>query len=284
MAEEILRLAMYDSKALVPLATRSAGVYIQKLAIAGNSILSSVFVESLDSGASVLVEYFDYGVGSDAGESYALTAHDEIFTAVTTDRRLVSNIHDKPTIRCTVSGGNVRFGVYATVVLTTATDIDNALQREGDPVSLSLDKGMPVMVYDEVNGEWKFARGEAGIQDVRVVGNVAIGEPGDALFQDFSGTSTPGIEQTLISYTVPVGKTLNLLSVYVISRQESSFKIEGDSLLIGSGRTGPANPMGLFEYRIARSFSSGKLINIKAAVRAGAPPANIECYLQGTLS
>lgn len=284
MAEDLLRLATYDSRSLVPLATRAAGVYIQKLAVAGNSILSSVFVESLDVGASVLVEYFDFGVGGDVGEAYQLNSHDPVNSAGTTDRKLVSGIHDKPYLKCTVSGGNVRFGVYGTVVLTTASDIDNALQREADIVSLTVDKGMPVMVYDEANGEWKFARGEDGIQDVRVVGNVSIGEPGDPLFQDFSGLSTPGIEQTLISYTVPAGKTLNLLAVYVISRQESTFKIEGDSALIGSGRTGPANPMGLFEYRIARSFSSGKLINIKASVRAGAAPGDIECYLQGTLS
>lgn len=284
MAEEVLRLATYDSKAVVPLATRGAGIYIQKLAVAGNSILSSVFVESLDGGASVLVEYFDYGVGGDSGEEYQLNSHDPVSTATTTDRKLISNLHDKPFLKCTVAGGNVRFGVYATVVVSSATDIDNALQREGDPVVLAVDKGMPVMVYDETNGEWKFARGEDGIQDVRVVGNVAIGEPGDPIFQDFAGTSTPGTEQTAISYTVPIGKTLNLLAIYVISRQESSFKIEGDSALIGSGRTGPANPIGLFEYRIARSFTSGKIINIKISVRAGAPPADLECYMQGTLS
>lgn len=284
MAEDLLRLATYDSKAVITLSTRAPGVYIQKLAVAGNSVLSSVFVESLDGGASVLVEYFDFGVGGDVGEAYPLNSHDPVTTATTTDRKLISGIHDKPYLKCTVSGGNVRFGVYATVVVSTATDIDNALQREGDSVLLSVDKGMPVMVYDEANGEWKFARGEDGIQDVRVVGNVAIGEPGEPVFADYAGTSTPGTEQTLISYTVPVGKTLNLLAVYVISRQESSFRIEGDSALIGSGRTGPANPMGLFEYRIARSFSAGKLINIKASVRASAPPADIECFMQGTLS
>lgn len=284
MAEEILRLSEYESKAIVPLAARTPGVYFQKLATAGNSLLSSVYVATLDGGASVLVEYFDYGVGSDEGENYPLNTHDPISTATTTDRKLISNIHDKPYVKCTVIGGTVRFGVYASVVFTSASDIDNALQREGETVNLVLDKGMPIMVYDETNGEWKFARGEDGVQDVRVVGNVTIGEPGDPLFVDDSDVTTPGVEQTLLSYTVPVGKTLNLLEVKVICRQETTVKIEGDSALIGSLRTGAAIPNGYFSYRIARSFISGKIIEVKATARSGSPVADIECYLQGTLS
>lgn len=284
MAEEILRLSEYESKAIVPLATRAPGVYIQKLATAGNSLLSSVYVASLDGGASIKVEYFDYGVGSDEGENYPLNAHDTVSTALTTDRKLISNIHDKPYVKCTISGGSVRFGVYASVVFTSASDIDNALQRENEPVNLILDKGIPIMVYDEINGEWRFARGEDGIQDVRIVGNVAVGEPGDPEFADYQGITTPGTEQTLISYTVPAGKTFNLLDVKVICRHETTAKIEGDGNIIGSLRTSAATPNGLFAYRIARSFTSGKIVQVRATARSGSPVADIECYLQGTLS
>lgn len=284
MAEEILRLSEYESKAIVPLATRAPGVYIQKLATAGNSLLSSVYVASLSGGASVLVEYFDYGVGSDEGENYPLNTHDTVSTALTTDRKLISNIHDKPYVKCTVIGGSVRFGVYASVVFTSASDIDNALQRENEPVNLILDKGMPIMVYDEINGEWRFARGEDGIQDVRVVGNVTIGEPGDPEFVDYQGLTTPGTQQVLINYTVPVGKTLNLLEVKVICRHEATAEIDGDGSIIGSLRTSAANPNGFFSYRIARSFTSGKIVEVRATARNGSPVADIECYLQGTLS
>jgi hypothetical protein len=284
MAEDILRFGQYESKAIVPLATRSSGVYLQKIAIAGNSLLSSVFVESADVGASVLVEYYDSSTGSDVGEQYPLNAHDPISGPIQTSRILVSNLHDKPIVRCTVIGGDVRFGVYATVVVTSASDIDNALQREGETVNLVTDKGMPVMVYDEVNGVWSFARGESGIQDVRVVGNISIGEPGAPLFVDSSNVTTPGSLQTLASYTVPALKTLNLLSVQVVCRQESKFEAFGDGALIGSGRTGPASPNVNFAYRVARSFIAGKLIEVKALSRSGSAAADIECYIQGTLS
>lgn len=284
MAEDILRFSQYESKAIVPLGTRSAGVYEQKMAVAGNSLLSSVFVEYADVGASVLVEYYDSSTGSDAGEEYFLAAHDPMSSAVSTTRILVSNLHDKPIVRCTVTGGNVRFGVYASVVLTSASDIDNALQRENEQTNLVLDKGMPVMVYDEINGVWRFARGEGGIQDVRVVGNIQIGEPGEALFVDSSDTTTPGSEQSLMTYTVPALKTMNLLSVQIVCRQETSFQIYGDSTLIGSGRTGASSPNVNFVYRVARSFAAGKLIEVKATARSGSAAAPIECYLQATLS
>lgn len=284
MAEEILRISQYESRAIVPLATRSTGVYLQKLAVAGNSILSSVFVESLDVGASVLVEYFDYGVGSDVGEQYVLNKHDPITTPVTTNRVLIANLHDKPFLRCTVTGGDVRFGVYATVVLTTASDIDNALQREGEIVNLVTDKGMPIMVYDEINSEWRFARGEDGIQDVRIVGNVAIGEPGAATFVDAATETTPGSEQTLLSYTVPALRILNILSVKLACRQEAHFEVYGDGSMIGSGRTGAATPNVNFAYQPARSFNAGKIIEVKATARNGSAAANIECYIQATLS
>lgn len=284
MAEDILRFGQYESKAIVPLGTRSVGVFDQKLAIAGNSLLSSVFVESLDPGASVVVEYYDFSTGYDAGEEYPLGSHDPVSTAITTNRLLISNLHDKPVVRCTVIGGNVRFGVYATVVVTSATDIDNALQREGDTVSLSLDKGMPVMVFDETNNVWRFARGEDGIQDVRVVGNISIGEPGSPLFVDASTITTPGTEQTLTTYTVPALKTANLLSVQVVCRQECTFQIYGDTALIGSGRTGAAVPNVNFTYRVARSFIAGKIIEVKATARSGSAASSIECYLQATLS
>jgi hypothetical protein len=284
MAEEILRFSQYESKAIIPLSTRVPGVYIQKLAIAGNSILSSLFVESLDVGASVLVEYFDYGVGSDVGEEYFLNSHELLSIAQTTNRILISNVHDKPYVKCTVVGGNVRFGVYTTVVVSSASDIDNALKKEAESVILTTDKGIPIVIYDTVSGDWRFARGTDGVQDVHIVGNVTIGEGGTPTFIDASSVTTPGIEQTLASYTVPALNTFNLLSGTVVCRQECSFQMYGDGSLIGSGRTGPGNPNVNFTYRISRSFVAGKIIEVKATARSGSAPSDIECYLQGTLS
>jgi type III secretion system FlhB-like substrate exporter len=284
MADNILRLGQFESKAIIALETRSPGIYIQKMAVAGNSILSTVFVESLGPGGSVLVEYFDYGVGSDVGEAVVLNAHLPVSIPVMSDRILVTNFHDKPYIKATVTGASVRFGVYASVVLSTASDIDSALKKDGEVVEILSDKGIPHMVYDTIAGVWRFATGLLGIQDVRVVGNVSLGDPGTPLFVDSNTVTTPGSLQTVLSYTVPALQTLNLLSIIFTCRQETSFQIYGDGILIGSGRTGAAKPNVNFSYRVARSFIPGKIVEVKATTRTGAPVSDVEAYLQGTLS
>ena len=284
MAEEIFRLGLYESKILIPLVSRGPGVYIQKMFTEGNSILSTLFVESLDVGASVYAEYFDFGVGGEVGEAVFLQAHDIVTTAVTSDRQLVTKMHNKPYIRLTVAGGNVVFGVYITVVVSQASDIDSALKKDNQIVSLPNDKGIPIVIYDTDSGRWHFAQGDNGVQDVHVVGNISIGLTGTPLFLEAATLTTPSTEQTLISYTVPASKTLNIASARVVCRQESFFEVYGDGTLIGSGRTGPASPNVYFDYSVSPSFVSGKIIEIKATARSGSPASSIEAYVHATLS
>lgn len=284
MAEEILRLGLYDSRSIVELGTFGPGVYIQKMFCEGNSILSTAFLQAKDAGASVLVDYYDYGVGGDVGELVAIGSHNVLNVAGTSDRKLMSRMHNKPVIRWTVTGGNVTFGVYVTVVVTQASDIDNALKYDGQTVDFILDKGIPQVIYDSASGLWEFASGTDGIQDVNVTGAISIIDDGVPTFVDSSGLTTPGTVQTLLSYTVPALKTFNLLSIAVSCRQESTISIFGDSLLIGSGRTGAASPNFIFPYRVARSYVSGKIIEVKATARSGSAVASIESYAQGTLS
>jgi hypothetical protein len=284
MAEEILRLGLYDSRPIVELETYGPGTYIQKMFCEGNSILSTVFVQALDGGASLYVEYFDYGVGGDVGEEVFLGDHNTITTALTSDRRLISKMHNKPVVRWTVTGGNVTFGVYVTVVVTQASDIDSALKYDGQTVNLLLDKGMPQVIYDTATGKWEFASGSDGIQDVAIVGNISVSENGDPVFAEANTVTTPGIEQSILSYTVPASMSLNLYAIKFICRQSCTFQVYGDSALIGSGRTGPSENNIYFDYRIARQFSAGKIIEVKTTARTGLPATEVEVYLQGTLT
>lgn len=155
MAQEILRIGQYESKDIIPLGTRAAGVYIQKCSIAGNSITSSVFVESLSIGGSILVEWFDYSTGGDAGEAYLLNQHELITTPITTDRILVSKLHDKPYVKCTVIG-TVRFGIYITVGTSSASDIDSNLVSNEEPVNFQDHRGLIVAGYDEAADIFRF--------------------------------------------------------------------------------------------------------------------------------
>ena len=284
MVEEILRLGLYDSRDIVRLDTWAPGVYQQKMFCEGNSLLSTPFVLSLDVGASVYVEYYDFGVGGDVGEQVFLGDHNVISTPLTSDRKLITKMHNKPVIKWTVTGGNVIFGVYVTVVVTQASDIDSALKLDGQSVNLILDKGMPQVIYDTGSNTWEFASGTAGIQDVNIVGAISLTENGVPEFFEASTITTPGSIQTVLSYTVPALKSLNLFAIKFVCRQDCSFQIYGNSLLIGSGRTGPAEHNIYFDYRIARVFASGIILEVKATARTGSPVADVECYMQGTLT
>lgn len=155
MAQEILRIGQYESKDIIRLDTRFAGIYVQKCSIAGNSITSSVFVESLTMGSSVLVEWFDYSTGSDVGEAYFLNTHNTIVDPITTDRILISKLHDKPYVKCTVVG-EVRFSVYITVGTSSASDIDANLVNNLEPANFEDHRGIVVAGYDEDDNVFRF--------------------------------------------------------------------------------------------------------------------------------
>ena len=141
--------------------SRPPGVYLQDTLIQGNSILSTLFIKAIDPGASILVEYLEDTTGALFNEELILADHGTL-TAIPTQpsKILVTRIHNKPICRVTITGGNVEFGVYATVVGTTANDIDNALHKEGDSVEFGTDKGIPIVGVDDSN-EWVFARFDA---------------------------------------------------------------------------------------------------------------------------
>lgn len=158
MTKTFLRtLREYDSDAVLPLAERSPGVYEQELMIQGNSILATVFVDGSDPGATVHVEWWDATTGKALGESFILGDHGTL-TSGEISRKTITRIHNKPTFRAVVAGGNVRFSIYVTVVSSFASDLDSSLQAEGEAVSVYGDKGIPIAAYEEESGVWKFLR------------------------------------------------------------------------------------------------------------------------------
>jgi hypothetical protein len=57
-------------------------------------------------------------------------------------------MHDKPRIEIIVTGGNVRMGVYVTVVATFASDLDANLKLHAQDADIAKDKGLVVSGYD----------------------------------------------------------------------------------------------------------------------------------------
>ena len=73
-----IKLDEFQTLEVMALATRAPETYMRLLGIAGNSILSSIFVESMDAGAVLNVRYWDTTTGSEATEEYTIGNHLEI--------------------------------------------------------------------------------------------------------------------------------------------------------------------------------------------------------------
>lgn len=160
-----LNLDQFQTNNILKLESRGVGVYENKMNIRGNSLLSSVFVKSISPGAVLQVNYYDTTTGSeDTPERFDLNSHDPVTDADAgkTFRITVPRIHNKPIIEAIVTGGTVEFGVYITVVSSFVSDLDSALVRDQTPFEPLINKGMPMVCYDEANGVLGFVRCDDG--------------------------------------------------------------------------------------------------------------------------
>ena len=99
---------------------------------------------------------------------------------------------------------------------------------------------------------------------------------------EYSGLSTPGLDQTLIDVTVPTGKRWELTKVQMNCRFESYYEVLIDDNHKGSGRTGPANPEGYFSWEHEKIANAGQNIKVKFCQNVNTPQITIGGYLNLT--
>lgn len=166
----VVQLDQFQSSAYMELELRASGTYRQVSEIKGNSILSSVFVESIDPGATVQVNYFDTTLGASVGERYDLDSHTLIddTSAGETFRLLVGRIHRRVVCEVIVTGGSAKFSVYATVVGDFPLDFGQA-KLDAQSANLSEDKGVVVAGYDDADGKFYLIPIEDGAVKTKTV-------------------------------------------------------------------------------------------------------------------
>lgn len=195
------QLDIYESTDIVPLKSRAPGTYKELLEIRGNSLLSTVFIKSIDAGATLKVNYYYFTTGKDDGERKDLNGHALLNSASTTPNQIVvTRIHNRVFVECVVTGGNAEFSVYTTVV--------QDFPMEGE---VSIEEGSGINSFQ-------------GIPD-----------------QVSGSAETDGTTQELISVVVPVGKKWSLFQATVACRSYGIFEIKVNGTVVGSGRTGPAS-------------------------------------------
>lgn len=94
--------------------TRAPGIYYANLWALGSSILSTLFVETVNSGGSILVEFEDVGLSDNAYDLTSLGSHRLIDESNTADKTTITRFHSKPRAKVTVMGADVRFGLWMT--------------------------------------------------------------------------------------------------------------------------------------------------------------------------
>jgi len=103
---------------------------------------------------------------------------------------------------------------------------------------------------------------------------------GETHFNSAATVTTPGTLQTLITETVPASTERQLAQVIFSCRQEGTGLIYSDSVLIGSVRTGAANPFVTFVWSPRYPVATGLEIKVDFKSRTGGPIVDIECHLQ----
>jgi len=262
-------LREFQSLDILKLQSRGTGVYEQELLVEGNSLLSSVFIDTIDPGASVLVEYFDTSLGQDVGEEYPLQFHPALNTAMTTNRITVTSIHNKPFVRATVTGGNAVFGIFVTVVASFASDLDAALKYHNQSVLLLRDKGIPTMVYDDVAGKFFFAKGTNGVLDVNIgAGAISLETANKTIVGQISG-AIPSAVNTVLTYTVPGGKEFTWVNGVGTSDCDCLFSVEIDSVEVMKKRNHHTTPdCTLSPAALGLKLTAGQTLTVKAMNRS----------------
>jgi len=265
MAEQQFRIGLYQSIFILkPTTVLPVGSHEFRIFPEGNSLLSTIFVDS--AGGTVSAEWFDFGAGKEElpASRTSLGLHGP-HSASETSRIVVTRIHSNARVVVTVTGGPAAIGLYATVVSDFPL---NANILDGQTGNLTVDGGLPIAVYDDLLNQFFLLRGTQGALIVDVDG------VGEGKVISSSGVYSPGIEVSLSSGVVPIGKTWRINYAEVVARSHTRWRILLDGTRVGGGATGPANIHDRVSLPANVKATTGQTVELKLTYSSG--PANLD--------
>ena len=91
--------------------------------------------------------------------------------------------------------------------------------------------------------------------------------------------SDPGNIVEMFTFTVPPDTQRNLTNVKMVCRQEGFWELFEAGNIIGSGRTGAAQPDSVQEWHKPLPLSAGNVVKLQFTQRANSPIVSCEAYL-----
>lgn len=265
---------------VVGLDTRGPGTTRITLEVRGNALLSSLFIKSADVGATVKVNYYQTTTGTfeEDSERFDLTSHPlkGDTDAPETSQVVVTRIHNKPVLEYIVTGGNVEFGVYATVTDELASDIDSALLLDGTTFLPDVHKGIPIMCLDPDENKVFMLRCEGGAIPV------FLQDQGDKKNFSFNGVTDPGVVQDLIDTVASATLETSIRKVRVVCRAHGAWELSADGVIITSGLTGPASPNTGETFITPDLLEATKNLKLQFRAHAGTIISKLDAYVQTT--
>lgn len=261
MVDPIIRMELYETRPVVPLAFYPAGVFELKLFPQGNSLLSTLFVKN-SVGATVTVAYYEATTGEDDGEDYLLEMHTTPAEGFA-DKIIVNKIHNKPRIRVTITGAGAEIGVYVTVVSSFAGDLDSSLFKDNSAANLALDLGSQQVIYDPALGKHFFVTGSMGVQNVNITNGINITEEGTPHFIRGEVTAVPSGTVDVLTETVPALISRNLRHIWVKALNDGDFSLQADGVEIAAGRIDNVAHNVSFNFNPPRPISTGAVLVLK---------------------
>lgn len=141
---------------------------------------------------------------------------------------------------------------------------------------------MSPALVDREQGKFRDAGGTNTKVAVQIEGSdVAFGGgyKGVLALKHASSSTTPGVQQTLITYTVPASLSHDIHRVAVSCRQDGKVLIESNGSVVGIVRTSPAKSDAVFIWTPPVTAATGQIVSVKFTARSGSPVTDVDSFL-----
>jgi hypothetical protein len=271
-----VKLKQFQTNTPYKLETRAIGTYNERLLIEGNSLISTVYIKSMDVGASLEVNFWEYTTGAESGERRDIKSHPTFnLTSETPHLLVVAPFHNSPQVECIVAGGNVEFSVHLTCVSSFASAQDNSLILDGATFEEDINLAQPVACLDDETGLLNFLRCRKGVLPTDPINQ---GDPFEIVGED---TLTAGSTNTLTSFTV-AGSERMLSRIAISSFHPGRWFLENNATLLAAGRIGAGNYNHVYDFTPRRTLEVGDEVVLKYTARAGQDGSDIDYQIIGS--